>query len=595
MVSELTSFCIKSVDLLSLNQHSMLMKSTILKSFFVLTVILIVSSSVFCNEEDLLIEKINTTNSDSLKINLLIDLVDRLTYSNPERAINFLTDALSIIETSSTSYKLELAKCYNRLGIISSMQGRFVEAIDYYQKALDIFELLQINKPENQDFFEGMVNIYGNIGTIYYHQQNYKRAVEYWKKSLLMLDSPEFDFSRAQLLNNIGVASFESGQNDTAVYYYKKALETFQITDSEQDVAMCYTNLGEVYNKEGLYTKAIVYLQNSLEIKEKLEDNHGLSNCLVSLSRLNYNMDNSIKSIEYAIRAIDICNQTENLNDLLDAYELLAGNYENMQDFKLAYIYHKKFKEINDSIFNKESNEKFIEVQSKYESEKKENELQLFRQKEKNQILIRKTLIYGILVLLIISVFVIWTIIVKRKNEKQLYEANAKLKEKEAMLMRQELDKKELIARELSIEIDYKSKQLTTHALNMMQKNKMLHSLVKDVDDISKQAKPEVKVELRKLKSIVKKNIRNEKEWDTFRLYFEQVNKGFYDSLIAINASLNAHDLRHCALVKLNLNIKEAASVLNLSPNTVKSARYRIKKKLNLKPEDDLYEFIRDI
>lgn len=571
------------------------MKKVNSNSIFAILILLVSVFSVYGQNKHKLIEEIKVSTNDSIKVNLLINLIDELTYSDPEKALEYLNQTFELIRVSKKSLELELAKCYNREGIINTMQGKYFKAIENYQKALDIFIMLRKIDPDNQILHEGIVNIYGNIGTIYYHQKNCNEAIIYWKKSIQLLNFANYDIPRALLLNNIGVAYYDSNLNDSALFYYEKALTIFQNSDSQKNIAMCYTNIGDVYSEEGLYSKAVNFLQKSLEIKEKHEDNHGLSNCLISLSRLNYNMQNYDDSKKYADRAVEVCYHTENLKDLGDAYELLANNNKMMADFENAYYYHKKFKEINDSIFDKESNEKFIEMQSKYESEKKENELQLFRQKEKNQTLIRKVLIYGIIIIIIISFFIIRLVLIKRRNENKLYETNNKLKGKESDLMRRELEKKELITKRLNIEIDYKSKQLTTHALNMMQKNKILHALIKEIDDISKQAKPEVTSKLRKIKRIVNNNIRNEKDWDTFKLYFEQINQGFYDNLITITPSLNAHDLRHCALIKLNLNIKEVASVLNLSPNTVKSARYRIKKKLRLEPDDDLFEFIRDI
>ena len=184
---------------------------------------------------------------------------------------------------------------------------------------------------------------------------------------------------------------------------------------------------------------------------------------------------------------------------------------------------------------------------------------------------------------------------VKRKNEKRIFAINKKLKDKENKLIRSTLEKEELKTKELNLQIEFKSKQLTTHALNMMQKNKLLKNLISEIDDIIKHAKPEVKTELNKIKRLIKQSVKNDKEWDAFKLYFEQINKGFFDKLISINQSLNIYDLRHCALIKLNLNIKETASVLNLSPNTIKSARYRLKKKLMLENNDDLYDFLRNL
>ena len=94
---------------------------------------------------------------------------------------------------------------------------------------------------------------------------------------------------------------------------------------------------------------------------------------------------------------------------------------------------------------------------------------------------------------------------------------------------------------------------------------------------------------------LIKKNLRSEKDWDLFRLYFEDVNKQFYADLSEVNPELTANDLKLCALLKLNMNIKESASVMNIEPASVKTARYKVRKKLKLKPEEDLVEVVRRI
>ncbi len=77
--------------------------------------------------------------------------------------------------------------------------------------------------------------------------------------------------------------------------------------------------------------------------------------------------------------------------------------------------------------------------------------------------------------------------------------------------------------------------------------------------------------------------------------YFEEINKNFYSRLKQINSELTNNDHRLCALIKLNMTSKEMASVLNIAPSSIKSARYRLKKKLNLDIDADLEEFIRKI
>ena len=561
-----------------------------------LFIFLLPALSVFAQTEKEYLEKIKNASDDSARVVLYIKLSDKFTYSNPDKALNYLDKAYGIIKKSGKNLDFQLAKYYNNKGIIKSVKGHYYPSIENYQKALEILYDLQKKEPEDRDYYSQQIAIIStNIGVIYYHLEKYHKAIDYYRKSIPYFQEPDNASWLGQVINNIGVCYLALKKYDSAGYYYNKALDIFKNENSEKNISMAYNNLGEIYTKKGNFDRAVEYFKKAITIKEKIKDKYGLASCYNSLSRLYYEQGNYSQSKKTALKAVQFSKDIDDLKELRDAYEILAKSNKALHRPEEAYNYYVKFKETNDSILNVETNNKILELQTKYETEKKENELKLIKQKEETRIIIEKVLISGIVLIIIISFLIIRAIVIKRKNEKRLYEANSRLKEQEAELIRQKLEKQKLLAKELSTEIDYKSKQLTTHALNIMQKNKMLQGLLKDINDISTQAKPEVRQELRKLKNIVKNNIKNEKEWETFRLYFEEVNKGFYDKLIAKCPSLNAHDLRHCALIKLNLSVKEAASVLNLSPNSVKSARYRIKKKLGLDPEDDLYEVIRDL
>lgn len=76
---------------------------------------------------------------------------------------------------------------------------------------------------------------------------------------------------------------------------------------------------------------------------------------------------------------------------------------------------------------------------------------------------------------------------------------------------------------------------------------------------------------------------------------FESINKNFYAKIKAAFPEVSANDLKICALIKLNLSIKEMAGILNISPDSVKTARYRLRKKLQLVTEENLAEFIKNI
>ncbi|NQU35005.1 MAG: hypothetical protein HQ521_17400 [Bacteroidetes bacterium] len=145
---------------------------------------------------------------------------------------------------------------------------------------------------------------------------------------------------------------------------------------------------------------------------------------------------------------------------------------------------------------------------------------------------------------------------------------------------------------EMKKDIEHKAKQLSSHALHMMQKSKMLQEVKENLEESIKKAKQENKPELRKISRLIDQNLKTEKEWELFKMYFEQVNNNFYSKLKSHNYELSQTDIRMCSLIKLGLNLKETASVLNVAPNTVKNARYRVKQKLGLGSDDSLSEFI---
>jgi len=202
------------------------------------------------------------------------------------------------------------------------------------------------------------------------------------------------------------------------------------------------------------------------------------------------------------------------------------------------------------------------------------NEMQLIQKTDK-QI---KSYLTLVMILLIIALILLIYSFLQRRNRNKL-EKELLQKEKE------KLDK----------DIRYKSKQLTSQALMMMQKNNLISEISESLTSFSKHVPIESEHEYNSLKRQLKKSIQSEEDWDLFKHYFEEVNKDFFPSLIKINKKLTPSELKLSALVKLNFSIKETASLLNISPDSVKTARYVLRRKLGLQKGESIYDFLNDI
>lgn len=86
-----------------------------------------------------------------------------------------------------------------------------------------------------------------------------------------------------------------------------------------------------------------------------------------------------------------------------------------------------------------------------------------------------------------------------------------------------------------------------------------------------------------------------ETERHKFIYHFNEVHPEFFSRLKSLCNELTENNLGMCAYFKMGMSIKQVASILNVSTETVKNARYRLKKKLNLNEEINLDDFIRDI
>ncbi len=534
-------------------------------------------------ESEIPINKNKNNSTDSTKAAYYYLRSSENTNKNPDSSIWYAIKGLEITsQYDDEYYKNKEVQLLINTGIAYSIKSDYVRSIKYYLKAVNLSESIISQYPEEKEYYQkALIICYSNIGILYYLDKKYLKSIEIFKKSIPLIEKSGTKEQLGQLYNNIGVNYFALKKYQKALDYYQKALDFFKKTNSRKDIAMSYSNIGEVYSSINEREKALSYLKKAVEIKKETDDNYGLEVAYYNMAKLYFDEGNFENAVKYANKSLNIARIIDNQHDIINDLDLLSRSYAANNQYKEAYKSLLQLKKINDSIFNENKEKQLQELQTKYETKQKENEIMLFKEKEKKNRLERQMIISGIFLLSIIFILIIVSLYNKRKNEKKL--------------MEKELEKKKLNEEKLNKEITFKTKQLTTHALNMMQKNSMLNDLKQQLEVISAESKPENKVALTRLKKMIETNLKSEKDWETFRIYFEQIDNGFYSRLTKMFPKLNNNDLRHCALIKLNMNLKETAAVLNLSPNTIKSARNRLKKKLNLSPEDDLSIYIRNL
>ena len=539
---------------------------------------------------------------------------------------------------------LRMMEFLTNIGQTYYYQGKYNQALASFDEALLQLNIYWNKHPNHPDIdVLNYAKLLNNKATIYTKQGYYDSAIIFFKESLEYRQKqnagPKYI---APVLLNIGAVCYKNENYDLAIQYFDGALEKYIELQDSARIASCYSNLGMVSKKTENYSKAIEDYKKALEIKDKIKDTRGRIITLNNLGTLNlqtnhlerakayltqalnlnsnsryksslavsyqnlanyyYLTNKPSKAIEAGIKSLEIMKEKGQRSDIEEVYLVLADAYEKQGKFETSLNYFKLHKAIHDSIFNAKSRANYNKLQLQLETTQKERKIEILKKEQEKQILQNKILknekqnyIATIIIIVFVVIIIGFVVLMKRKKDKQIQRQKDIVTLKEKELSAAELDKSKLKEEELQQAILYKSKQLSTHALHMMQKNSMLHEIQTDIKELSKTASIEEKPNYKRINQLINLSLRSHKDWDVFKLYFEDVNRDFYSRLKEINPDLTTNDHRLCALIKLNMNSKEMASVLNVAPNSIKSSRYRLKKKLDLDVEADLEEFIRNI
>lgn len=164
-----------------------------------------------------------------------------------------------------------------------------------------------------------------------------------------------------------------------------------------------------------------------------------------------------------------------------------------------------------------------------------------------------------------------------------------------------ELDRndKEIIAlknEKLEAELSYKNKELATLTMQMVDRGKLLLNIKDELMILIKKLNiPDASYQFRSVFKLMSDTEKNDDDWDNFSMYFDQVHNNFLTTMKAKFPGLSSTDLKLCAYLRLNLSSKEIAQLLNISLKGVEISRYRVRKKLQLATETNLYDFLIEV
>ena len=560
---------------------------------YLFTIIIILQSLLGYSQEDL----------------KLRDSILNYRYTNPNLAIDFGIKYVESIQ-SKTSDSL-IVGTHALIGEILSDMGLYASAIEYFNRALELYESTPEQNRRNPKVDQPPWVIL-NIGNIYLKNGDYEKASEKYKQARNTFLSKDFqknaDFGVNTSESNLGLIDQIKGDFNAAEEKYFQVYQRRIKSDKHDDVLYSlaqliaidllkgdlisadnklneldqyYTIHKEKFNSTSIFTRnygygvssfaayyqskkkfdsAIRFLKKSEKIliefpTEVAALGSRFAECYLGAGELDKAEQRALKNLEI-----------KNLSDTEKKY-----NYKVLEKVYKKKNLNSKLLNIKDSLIILTSGSNNSKIFSKLNS--LETKIQLAKSaREINENKIRyNTYLYVLIISTVILFFSLITIRINYNYQKE----RSKSLSLEKINIQNQLDKK--------------NRELFSKSNFIIQRNDYLKKIKKNLEQPS-QEKPNFSRLSKELNMI----IASEKSYQDFENMFIEVYPNFYKSLNQIT-KLSKTDLRLSSYIKMNHSNDEIAKISGVSIRTIESQRYRLSKKLNLDNGQDLNSFIHSI
>ena len=353
-----------------------------------------------------------------------------------------------------------LAEAYNSLGIANSIRGRNLDALNWFEKALEI----NIAQKDS----ESVSNSFENIAKVYEERSIYDSAIIYQLKSIeireklnlsrlfnnyvglsiiysslgdnvnkyrylekcrqFLLNNKSTDYSQYAILHNI-IGGFynDEGNVDSMLFHYQKTYDYSELAGWKQGMVVALGNIAETYFEKGDYRKSLNERKQVLALSIEIEDMQGTIDEYGYISRIYKELGKLDSAYFYGKQSLKLAKEHKYTNEERNANEFLAEIAEMSGNKTEALQYYKQYILLHDSLFNLEREAKTNELITKYETEKKEQQIELLSAENiiKNQRLRLGIVILIFTIALLVLVVVLY---IQKRRRSRLMESELQQK-----------------------------------------------------------------------------------------------------------------------------------------------------------------------
>jgi signal transduction histidine kinase/DNA-binding response OmpR family regulator len=360
-----------------------------------LILILILNGFVLSGQNNKIdsLKSVIKTSNDTTKVNAIIQLSMAYRDSDLVLAKNHAQEALDL--SISNDYINGTANAFYELGKIESQKGNYAEALDFFIKSMNIYvampNVLQVAYINN------------DIGGIYAQMAEYEKGLEYLVLAKTQFEEIQNEEGLADALNNVGIVFDMQNEFEKAIIYYEKALKWYVKIDKKQKYANTYMNLGALYGIQGNYERSISLIRQSQKTYLDIDDYYGLAGSWVNLSEIYGKSGDYEQAVEAGVNGLTLALENDYNRWVLQSCKYLASNYAALKNYEKAFQYSQLLIDFKENTYNDQKARLITEMDTKYQTEKKEQEILALEQQKQTAEFRRNTyLASGLLIAIIL-------------------------------------------------------------------------------------------------------------------------------------------------------------------------------------------------
>jgi tetratricopeptide (TPR) repeat protein len=530
---------------------------------------------------------------------------------NISLSIGYLQESIKILEdlwqADTTNFELLF-----RISLLSgnasnaySQQGEFDKALEMLLRERRFSEKLIGIKPENIIYQQQLMNCLSNLSTVYRELNKFHMAEEMLTNALRRCRETNYNTGIAACLNNLGLLRIEQERFREAMEIFEEALQlNMELADSIA-IAGNYNNIGLIMENTEDFQQSLHYYKSSLKITERLKYAYGISNTSNNIGKIYQLMGRPDSAEVFILKGLETARKNGLLTLEMQSLNTLSSLYRSTGNFRQALDVYQDYSIVKDSLFNLERTMQIADMETKYETEKKERENIILRKDIRLHKTTQRFLFLAVFTLVLLTIMLYF--LMRAKN--RLLRQKTDLFEQQKQIQSMEIEKKEMerkyfenqvfaeqeINRLQKIKLEEQNRKLAATAIQVTTKNKILESILQEIDQASKSKLHEPDECYRNIRKTVRANMNLDRDWEQFKRHFEAVHPEFFIKLTERYPNLTPGEQKICAYYRINLGTNEIAQILNVTLAAVRKSRYRLRKKLEVESLTKMNEFMLSI